>query len=151
MLGNRSRFAVLLRQEIPNLKFSNRFLHRHALAAKTLPTDLRKTLEVSVKGVSMIRGRALNHQLFQLFCEEAGKEHTVRLYHTKVRWLSRGRVLFHLLKFWDQIRQFLHEEGHELAGYFDESKFTKALAYLADVFIPLNELNRSLQERGIII
>jgi len=98
MLGNRSGFAALLKKEITNLKITHCFLHRHVLAAKTLPPDLRKILEISVKVVNMIRSRALNHRLFQSFCEEVGKEHTVLLYHTEVRWLSCGRVLSRLFE-----------------------------------------------------
>ena len=100
------------RKEIPNLKFTHCFLCRHALAEKTLPLDLRKTLEVSVKVVNLIRGRALNNRLFQSFCEEVGKEHTVFLYHTEVRWLSHGRVLSHFFKLRDEFQQFLHETEH---------------------------------------
>ena len=103
MLGNRSEFAALVRQEIPDLKFTHCFLHRHALAAKTSPPDLRKTLEISVKVVTMICGRALNNRLFQSLCEEVGKEHTVLLYHTEVRWLSRGRVLSRFFELRDEI------------------------------------------------
>ena len=90
---------------------------------------------------------AVNHQLFQSFCEELGKKHTVLLYHTKVRWLSRGRVLFRLFELRDEIQQF----RHILARYFDQPEFIQALAHLADVFTALNELNRSLQGRGISI
>ena len=43
MLGSRSGFAALMRKEIPNLKITHCFLHRHALAAKTLSPDLKKT------------------------------------------------------------------------------------------------------------
>ena len=103
MLGNCSGFAALPRKGIPNLKYIHCFLHPHALGAKTLRPDLRKTLEISVKVVNMIRGRALNHQQFQSFCEEVGKEHTVLLYHTEVRWLSRGRVLSRLFEMRDEI------------------------------------------------
>ena len=52
MLGNRSGFAALMRKEIPNLKITHCFLHRHSLAAKTLPPDLKKTLDVCVKVVN---------------------------------------------------------------------------------------------------
>ncbi|XP_076315070.1 protein FAM200C-like [Tachypleus tridentatus] len=85
MLGNRSGFAALMRKEVPNLKITHCFLHRHSLAAKTLPPDLKKTLDICVKVVNFIRSRALNHRLFQSLCEEMGQEHTVLLYHTEVR------------------------------------------------------------------
>ena len=99
-----------------------------------------------MKVVNMIRGRALNHRLFRSFCEEVGKEHTMLLYHTEVRWLSRGCVLSRLFELRDEIQQFLPEAGHELAEYFDDPEFVQALAYLADVFTALNELNRSFME-----
>lgn len=37
MLVNRSCFSALMRKEIHNLKITHCFLHRHALAARTLP------------------------------------------------------------------------------------------------------------------
>ena len=151
MLGNRSGFAALLRKEIPNLKSTHCFLHRHALAAKTLPLKLKKALQICVKVVNTIRGRALNHRLFRLFCEELGKEHTVLLYHTEVRWLSRGRVLSRLFELRDEIKEFLCTMGNEMAEYFETTEFIQNLAYLADVFTALNELNRSLQGQGISV
>ena len=80
ILGNRSGFAALLRKEISNLKSTHCFLHRYALAAKTLPFKLKKALQIFVKVVNTNHGRTLNHRLF---CEELGKEHTVLLYHTE--------------------------------------------------------------------
>ena len=145
-LGNRSGFAALLRKEIPNLKSTHCFLHRHSLAAKTLPLKLKKALQICVKVVNTIRGRALNHRLF---CKELGKEHTMLLYYTKVRWLSRGRVLSRLFELRDEIKEFLCKVGNEMAEYFETTKFIQNLAYLADVFTALNELNRSLQGQGI--
>ena len=61
MLGNCSGFAALLRKEIPNLKSTHCFFHRHALAAKTLPLKVKKALQICVKVVNTIRGGALNH------------------------------------------------------------------------------------------
>ncbi|XP_076315072.1 protein FAM200C-like [Tachypleus tridentatus] len=151
MLGNRSGFAALMRKEVPNLKITHCFLHRHSLTAKTLPPDLKKTLDICVKVVNFIRSRALNHRLFQSHCEEMGQEHTALLYHTEVRWLSRGCVLFRVFELRGEIHQFLRERVQELAIYFKEPSFVQMLAYLADVFLALNELNLSLQGRGLNI
>ncbi|KAI6659596.1 Protein ZBED8-like [Oopsacas minuta] len=41
MLGNRSGFAALVKKEAPNVTVTQCFLHRHALASKTLPIFLR--------------------------------------------------------------------------------------------------------------
>ena len=117
---------------------------------KTLPLKLKKALEICVKVVNTIRGRALNHRL-QLFCKELGKEQTVLLYYTEVRWLSRGRVLSRLFELRDEIKEFLCKMGNEMAKYFEDSEFIQNLAYLADVFTALNEINRSLQGQGISV
>ena len=101
--------------------------------------------------MNMIRGHALNQRLFQSFCEEVGKEHTVLLYHTEVKCLSRGRVLSRLFELRDEIQQFVRKARYELAGYFYELEYVQALIYVADVFTALNELNRSLQGRVISI
>ena len=151
MLGNCSGFAALLRKEIHSLKITHCFLHRHALAAKTLPFKLKKALEICVKVVNTIRGGALNHRLFQLFCNELGKGQTVLLYYTEVRWLSRGRVLSRLFELRDEIKEFLCKMGNEMAEYFEDPEFIPNLAYLADVFTALNELNRSLQGQVISV
>ena len=101
--------------------------------------------------MNTIRGRALNHRLFQLFCKELGKEQTLLLYYTEVRWLSRGRVLSRLFELRDEIREFLCKMGNEMAEYFEDHEFIQNLAYLADVFTALNGLNRSLQGQGISV
>ena len=49
MLGNHSGFAALLRKEILSLKITHCFLHRHALAAKTLPLKLKKAWKFALR------------------------------------------------------------------------------------------------------
>ncbi len=151
MLGNHSRFAALLRQEIPSVKVTHCILRHHNLAAKTLLPSLKQILDVCVKVVNVIWGRALNHQLFQLLCEEVGQDHTVLLYHTKVRWLSCGCVLSHMFELQNEIKTFLWKQQQDLSEHFDSPDFMQALAYLSDVFKMLNELNRSLQGKMINI
>jgi hypothetical protein len=40
MLGNKSGFAALVKQKVPHVGVTHCFLHRHALATKTLPIVL---------------------------------------------------------------------------------------------------------------
>ena len=48
----------------------------------------------------------------------------------------------------EEIAQFLQEKGNELADCFKCQQFILSLAYLADVFTHLNELNISMQGSG---
>lgn len=106
MLGQKSGFAALLRKEAPQVIVTHCFLHRHALASKTLPTNLKEILCSSVKIVNFIRARALNHRIFKKLCQEMGAEHEVLLYHTEVRWLSRGQVLKRLFELRKEVSLF---------------------------------------------
>ena len=90
MLGNKSGFASLVKKEIPHIAVT---LHRHALVAMSLPEKRKNLLSIAVSAVNYIRGNALNHRLFKVFCNEIGAKRSVLLYHTEVKWLSRGRVL----------------------------------------------------------
>ncbi|XP_068214453.1 protein FAM200C-like [Palaemon carinicauda] len=110
---------------------------------------INETLREIVK--IMKHHRALNHRLFQSLCEEVCQEHTVLLYHTEVRWMSRGRVLSRVFDLRGEIHHFLHERVQELPIHFNDPSFVQMLAYLADVFSALNELNLSLQGRGLNI
>ena len=64
MLGKTSGFATLVKKEAPQIIVTHCFLHRHALASKTLPSNLQEILSTSVKVVNFIRARALNHRMF---------------------------------------------------------------------------------------
>ncbi|XP_068234114.1 protein FAM200C-like [Palaemon carinicauda] len=144
MLGNKSGFATLVKKEVPHVTVTHCMLHRHALATKTLPEKLKTVLSVVVRAVNFIRERAVNHCLFASFYEEIGAEHSV-LYHTEVRWLSRGKVLTRVFELQEEIMQFLRNQGSEIADHFENREFILSPAYLADVFMHLNELNVSMQ------
>ena len=96
MVGAKGGFVTLVKNEWPHVMSSHCSLHRYALATKTLPTPLMKVMDVAVKVINFIRGRAKNHRLFQILTEEMGAKHLGLLYHTKVRWLSRGKCLSRL-------------------------------------------------------
>ena len=61
--------------------------------AKNLSEELHDTLNAVIKCVNYIKARLLNQRLFSHLCDEMRADHTGLLFHTEVRWLSRGRVL----------------------------------------------------------
>ena len=96
--------------------------------------------------MNFIRGRAVNYRLFKAFCNDLGKEHQYLLFHTQVRWLSRGKVLSHVAELGTEVAVFLREHGSvELATLFDDNRFQLKVFYFADTFCLLNELSYSLQ------
>ncbi|XP_037779480.1 protein ZBED8-like [Penaeus monodon] len=138
MLGNKSVFFSLMKQEIPHLLGTHCFLHRHAL-----PPKLMKVLDTYVKTINWIRGRALNHCLFKSLCEDLGSEHTVLLFHTEVHWLSCGRVLTCFFELREEIKVFLEESHCDLLEELESQEFTQISAYLSDIFIQIVDDNES--------
>ena len=151
MLGKNSGFTTLVKQKFPDAIVTHCMLHRHALASKTLPANLKSVMDAVISAVNFIRSHALKSRLFKQLCEEMGAEYTHLLYHTDVRWLSRGQMLKRVLSLHEQITIFLREHRHALANIFSEPIFTMKLAYISDIFQHLNALNVKLQGSRVTI
>ena len=71
-----------------------------------------------------------------------GSEHQSLLYYTSVRWLSRGKVLARLFELQSEVKQFLlNQNKRELYKHLEDDHWIAKLAYVADVFEHMNELN----------
>lgn len=145
MTGNQSGLVAKLKSIMPNVSWTHCFLHRQALAAKVLPSDLNDVLKEVIKVVNSIKGKALQTRLFRIICEDMGSLHKNLLYHTEVRWLSKGNVLTRVLELKAELLLFLQDHKSEYANYFCDPVWLLKLAFLADLFNHLNILNKSLQ------
>ena len=134
MLGNNSGFFAWLKQEIPHLQDTHCFLHRHALASKTLLPKLKNVLDTSVKTINLIRGRVLNHHLFKSLCQDFGSEHLALLFHTDVRWVSCGRALTCFFEWQEEVKALLKECDYNISREMESEEFNQMLAYLSNVF-----------------
>ena len=85
-------------KKVPHIIVTHCCLHRLALVSKTLSSTLKEILSASVKVVNFVKARALNHCMSKKLRQEMDAQHEVFLFHTEVRWLSKGQVLKHLIE-----------------------------------------------------
>ena len=111
MLGNRSGFRARVKAVNPNTKHIHCIIHRYALAAKTLPPELKATLENVIHMVNCIKSSALNTRLFRLLCQEFNDDQEALLFHTEVRWLSRGNMLSRVNSLRNEMGEFFERNN----------------------------------------
>ena len=76
-------------------------------------------------------------------------DHETLLFHTAVRWLSKGNMLARVYELRKEVELFLKGQGNkDLLCSFTAEGFQLALAYLVDIFKAFNLLNRHLQGKN---
>ena len=148
MIGCKSDLKGLIKSVAPHIAFTHCMLHKHALVSKMLPSSLADVLKIVVETVNFVRGRALNHRIFMQLCEEMDSKFKVLLYHTEVRWLSRGKVMNRVFTLRAELLEFLKSHNHRHSKHFKDSSFILTLAFLADIFDALNQLICQMQRDG---
>lgn len=147
MTGSKSGFITKLKELMPNAYWMHCFLHRQALAAKTLPQEYNEVLNIVIKIVNSIKGKSLQTRLFRIICEDMGSLHQNLLYHTEVRWLSKGKVLTRVFELRAELLVHLQQARSKYSEFICNSEFLLKLVFLSDLFEHLNILNKSLQGR----
>ena len=113
---------------------------------------MRDVLNMAIKVVNYIKAGALNSRLFKLLCKDMESEHEALLYHTNVRWLSKGNMLGRLYELREEVAIFLDsQQKADIHDKFQAESFQLSLAYLVDIFEALNALNLKLQGKNINI
>lgn len=123
-------------------------IHQQALCCKVLRWE--SVMKVVVSCINFIRASRLKHRQFQAFLSELESAHGDVLYHTAVRWLSRGRVLKRFYDLLPEINAFLLTKGKSVPELID-TEWKWDLAFLTDVTEILNSLNLQLQGKGKLI
>lgn len=143
MIGRQRGFIGHLKRVAPNVFTIHCVVHRQHLVAKHLSADLHDTLQKVIKVVNRIKARSLNDRIFRQLCHKNDEHFERLLLHTEVRWLSKGNCLRRFIELYDTIIEFLESNDQELL----EEMLTRKLdiAYLADIFEKLNEVNLKLQ------
>jgi hypothetical protein len=90
--------------------------------------------------MNFIRASVLNHREFVALLGEIESEHGEIIYHTNVRWLSRGSVLQRFFDLLKKIKLFM--EKSKRIEELDDKGWISDLAFLVDVTGHLNTLNK---------
>ena len=84
--------------------------------------ELSEVLSQSVKIINYIKNSALNTRLLKALCDEMGSDHQNLLFHSEVRWLSRGEFLKRLYELRKEVELFLIDKKSDLSHYFKDKK-----------------------------
>ena len=149
MIGVNSGLISLVKQKHPAIQGTHCMIHKAAFVSKTIPKRLHEHMSVVIKVVNYVKSSALNTRLFSKLCKDMDADHTALLYHTQVCWLSKGNMLSRIFELREEVKLFLVEkQKHDLFLAFGGDGFSTYLAYLADIFEALNQLNKKLQGQG---
>ncbi|KAL3980946.1 trypsin [Sarotherodon galilaeus] len=124
--------------------FLHCIIHQESLCKLVL--QLNHVVNPVVKLVNFIRARGLQHRQFIAFLEETDADHQDLLYHSRVHWLSLGKVFQRVWELKEEIAVFLERQGK--TDEFPElgnKSWMCDFAFATDVFSHLNELNVKLQ------
>ena len=145
MQGKNKGFVAYVRQKNPNVVIVHCMVHREALVAKSLPKDLQTIMNQVCRVVNFIKSRPLRNRLFSQLCKAMDSEYECLLYHTEVRWLSKGKVLKRLVQLKTQVLSFMETQKKDFGFSFNDEMWWLKVLFLSDLFEKLNNLNSSLQ------
>ena len=106
-------FVTLAKNVNDDIITTHCFLHREALVAKTLPPELKNVLDQVVKMINFIKSRPRLSRLLSKLCRDMDSDYLILLFHTDVRWLSRGKALLRVFQLEDELLQCFIAEGKD--------------------------------------
>jgi len=115
---------------------------RKLCVVKILPFE--HVMKIVTKIINSIRAAPLQHRLFKALLEDTeDKEHDLIL-HTKVRWLSKGKVLTRFVSLIEEIKALINDKKKSYDKLVN-SRWLIDLGFLTDIMEKLNSLNLELQ------
>ena len=122
-----AQFLIVIRGINDRFEITEEFLTMESLKGKTRGQDLYDRVSAVIERMNLpwsklanvttdgFRARGLQHRQFISFLEETDADHQDLLYHSRVRWLSLGKVFQRMWELKGEINTFL-----ELVGKSDE-------------------------------
>jgi hypothetical protein len=152
MVGSIRGFVYLVKRkkekENHDVVTTHCFIHREVPVSETLQDKIGKVPDAATKMVNFIKQRPFHSRMFKKLCENLGKQHINPLLHTEIQWLSRGRVLNRVFELKSDLQDYFQENRRPDFAKCFEDEWLEKLAYLADIFHHMNQLNKSLQGSG---
>lgn len=134
---------------MPNLFTIHCVIHRQHLVAKNLSNRLHKSLQTVITAVNKIKGHALKDRLFRRLCVENDEDFKCLLFHTEVRWLSKGNCLSRFYDLFETVVEFFQDQDTCLSVELKEIKHD--IAYLSELFSKFNDMNLQLQGNEVTL
>ncbi|KAH1185183.1 hypothetical protein KIL84_017932, partial [Mauremys mutica] len=144
MSGGRAGLKAEVSEIAPLISWIHHMIHHKAFATQNMDWELIDVLS-SFKIVNFIKMHPTKAHLFAILCAEMEVEHAALLFHTEVRWLSRGKVLQCVYELRNEVQLFLVDVNFNNADTLCDPHGLVLLAYLADISDKLNSLNVPLQ------
>ena len=113
-----------------------------------ISAELHNSLHIVIKYANKIKVYSLNDRLFRALCHD-NEDFEHHLLHTAVRWLSKGACMTHFYSLYDFVIEFLYGIDCQLAEAVKPLK--NDIAYLADIFALMNEVNKKLVGEMIML
>jgi zinc finger BED domain-containing protein 5/7/8/9 len=145
MQGRRIGFVSHALRHNPNIKIVHCMIHREVLVSKALPDQLYKTMNEVIKVVNYIKSNPLRTRIFASLCEAMESDHKCLLFHTDIRWLSKGKVLARVLFLRIEIISYFKTEDTNDFEFLHNDVWWLQVSFLTDIFEKLNSLNLCLQ------
>lgn len=151
-VGLLKRIQDKVKEENPEQEviFLHCIIHQESLCKCVL--KLSHVVNPVIKLVNCIRAKGLQHRQFIAFLEETNADHQDLLYHSRVRWLSLGKVFKRVWDLKEAIDTFLELKGKsDDFPELSDKNWLCDFAFAVDIFSHLNELNVKLQGKDLYV
>ncbi|XP_037802959.1 protein ZBED8-like [Penaeus monodon] len=149
MIGKNKGFTKMIEDKIghPILKL-HCIIHQESVWDKISSSDLNKVMATVAKVVNfLVVHSPLTHRQLQAFLQEVDSVYRDIPLHSRVKWLSCGKVLARFVECFDEIKIFLSEKGQDYPELEDRD-WTVKLMFLSDITKHLHDFSLLLQDAG---
>jgi hypothetical protein len=105
-------------------------VHQQSLCSQVI--NINHVMNIVVSTVNIIRSRLFNHRQFRELLIDTEADCGDVIYHSEVRWLSRGKVLKRIYNLRKEVQLFMDMKGKPLPEYSEEN-WISDFAFLVDM------------------